>query len=208
MYWAKEALGEEVVNAAMRKLLAQYAFKGAPYANTTDFLRLLRAEAGPKNGPLIDDLFDRITLLDLKASDAVATRQPNGKYSVKFDIEARKFDVDGAGKEREVPMDESVEIGVFSAKPGARDFDASSVLKLIDLPIRHAAAPALADAPAASGGQRWISPLWNDHDVRATSGTPVTIEVDSRPAWVGIDPYNKRIDRNSDDNLTPVDMPR
>ena len=32
MYWAKEALGEDVVNRAMRKLLAQYAFKGAPYA--------------------------------------------------------------------------------------------------------------------------------------------------------------------------------
>src|SRR5471032_2570444 len=93
MYWAKEALGEQVVNAAMRKLLAQYAFKGAPYANTTDFLKLLRAEAGPKNEQLIDDLFDRITLLDLKASDGVATKLPNGKYSVKFDIEARKFDV-------------------------------------------------------------------------------------------------------------------
>lgn len=26
-----------------------------------------------------------------------------------------------------------------------------------------------------------------------------------RPAWVGIDPYNKRIDRNGDDNLVAVD---
>ena len=208
MYWAKEALGEQVVNAAMRKLLAQYAFKGAPYANTTDFLRLLRAEAGPKNQALIDDLFDRITLLDLKATDAVATKQPNGKYSVKFDIEARKFDVDGAGKESEVPMDENVEIGVFSAKPGAKDFDASSVLKLVDLPIRHGAAPAVADVPSTVGGRRWIAPFWNDHNARATSGTPITIEVDARPTWVGIDPYNKRIDRNSDDNLTQVDMPR
>jgi hypothetical protein len=34
---------------------------------------------------------------------------------------------------------------------------------------------------------------------------PVTVVVDRRPTWVGIDPYNKRIDRNSDDNLTPVD---
>jgi hypothetical protein len=24
------------------------------------------------------------------------------------------------------------------------------------------------------------------------------------PKWVGIDPFNKRIDRNSDDNLTEV----
>ena len=182
-------------------------YKRQPYANTTDFLKLLRAEAGAKNEQLIDDLFDRITLLDLKASDGVTTKLPNGKYSVKFDIEARKFEVDGAGKESEVPMDENVEIGVFSAKPGAKDFDAFSVLKLVDLPIRHAAAPAVAEAPANAGGRRWLSPFWNDHNAHATSGTPITIEVDGRPSWVGIDPYNKRIDRNSDDNLAAVGKP-
>ena len=208
MYWAKEALGENVVNAAMRKLLAQYAFKGAPYANTTDFLQLLRTEAGPSNDQLIKDLFERITLLDLKATDAVATRQANGKYAVKFDIEARKFDVDGAGKEHEVPMDENVEIGVFSAKPGERNFAASDVMKLFDLPIKHGAAPSAAEAPTAASGRRWISPFWNDRHASTTIGTPVTVEVDGHPSWVGIDPYNKRIDRNSDDNLTPVDAPR
>ncbi len=130
MYWAKEALGEDVVNRAMRKLLAQYAFKGAPYANTTDFLRLLRAEAGPANEQVISDLFDKITLLDLKATNATATQLPNGKYSVTFDVEAHKFYADGSGKETEAPMNELVEVGVFSAKPGAKDFDASKVLLL------------------------------------------------------------------------------
>jgi hypothetical protein len=28
--------------------------------------------------------------------------------------------------------------------------------------------------------------------------------VEREPKWVGVDPYNKRIDRNSDDNLTAV----
>ncbi len=44
---------------------------------------------------------------------------------------------------------------------------------------------------------------------RGASGSiPITVTVDGRPKWVGIDPYNKRIDRNSDDNLTQVDLPR
>jgi aminopeptidase N len=175
MYWAKEALGEEVVNAAMRKLLAAYAFKGAPYANTTDFLKLLRAEAGPANDAVITDLFDRITLLDLKATDAVATKRPDGRYEVRFNVEAHKFYADGAGKETEAPMNETVELGVFSAKPGDKGFDASKVLLLEKVPVHG---PAM----------------------------PVTVVVDQRPAWVGIDPYNKRIDRNSDDNLTAVDI--
>jgi len=177
MYWAKEALGEDVVNRAMRKLLAQYAFKGAPYPNTTDFLKLLRAEAGPQNEQLISDLFEKIALLDLKATNAVATLRPDGKYEVKFDVEAHKFYADGAGKETEVPMDEEVEVGVFSAKPGDKGFGASDVLLLHKVPIHG-------------------------------PSVPITVVVDSRPTWVGIDPYNKRIDRNSDDNLTQVGAPR
>jgi len=208
MYWAKEALGEEVVNRAMRKLLAQYAFKGAPYANTTDFLRLLRAEAGPDKEQVISDLFEKITLLDLKASDAVATKLPNGKYEVKFNVEARKFYVDDNGKETEVPMDENVEIGVFSAKPGSLGFDASSELRLIQVPIRHGVLPQAADASAGTTSRRWISPFWDNHQATRMPGTPITVEVDTRPQWAGVDPYNKRIDRNSDDNLTQVDMPR
>ncbi|HEY8975867.1 MAG TPA: M1 family aminopeptidase, partial [Burkholderiaceae bacterium] len=177
MYWAKEALGEEVVNRAMRKLLARYAFKGAPYANTTDFLKLLRAEAGPQNEQLISDLFEKITILDLKATNAAATQRPDGKYEVKFDVQAHKFYADGAGKETEAPMDEDVEVGVFTARPGDKGFGPSDVLLL--------------------------------HKVRVHGpGVPVTVVVDRRPAWVGIDPYNKRIDRNSDDNLTQVGLPR
>jgi aminopeptidase N len=175
MYWAKEALGEDVVNRAMRKLLAQYAFKGAPYANTNDFLRLLRAEAGPENDQLVTDLFDKITLLDLKATNAVARKLPGGKYSVTFAVDARKFYADGAGKETEAPMNELVEVGVFSAKPGDKGFDGSKVLLLHKVPVHGA-------------------PM------------PVTVIVDSIPSWVGIDPYNKRIDRNSDDNLTAVEI--
>ena len=208
MYWARDALGEDVVDRALRKLLAQYAFKGPPYANTTDFLRLLRAEAGPANDRLISDLFERITLLDLRASDAVASWLPNGKVEVKFNAEARKFDVDGAGKETEVPMDENVEIGVFSTKPGSRGFGARNELRLIQVPIKHGVLPRAPEAAADARTSRWISPFWGDHHDAPAPGTPISVEVDGRPSWVGIDPYNKRIDRNSDDNLTPVDMPR
>jgi ABC-2 type transport system permease protein len=175
MYWAKEALGEEVVDRALRRLLAQYAFKGAPYANTTDFLRILRAEAGPGNDALITDLFEKITLLDLKATHARATKRPDGKYDLSFDVEAKKFYADGAGRQTEAPMDERVDLGVFGAAPGSAAFKAGDVLVL--------------------------------EKKRIESGVhSVSMVVDRAPAWVGIDPYNKRIDRNSDDNLTKVDL--
>jgi aminopeptidase N len=209
MYWAKEALGEDVVNRAMRKLLAQYAFKGAPYANTTDFLKLLRAEAGPQNEAVISDLFEKITLLDLKASNAVARKLGNGKYEVTFDVEVRKFYADGAGTETEVPMNEQVEVGAFSGKPGDKGFDASKVLQIrmeAVTSVPGAASGGLQTAPVA---RSWISPFFSDgrDPARPAPGSrPVTLVLDKLPTWVGIDPYNKRIDRNSDDNLTPVEL--
>ena len=175
MYWAKEALGEDVVDRSLRKMLAKFAFKGAPYPNTTDFLAILRAEAGPQHDALITDLFEKITLLDLKASNATATKRADGKYDVAFDIDAKKFYADGAGKQTEAPMDEPVEIGVFTAQPGTKGFGAKDVLVLRPQSIE-------------------------------TGKLRVDLIVDRAPAWVGIDPYNKRIDRNSDDNLAKVDL--
>jgi hypothetical protein len=35
----------------------------------------------------------------------------------------------------------------------------------------------------------------------------VRMVVDKPPVWVGVDPYNKRIDRNSEDNLARIASP-
>jgi hypothetical protein len=43
---------------------------------------------------------------------------------------------------------------------------------------------------------------------RLHTGTQsVQVTVDRKPAYVGVDPYNKRIDRNSDDNLVRCESP-
>jgi hypothetical protein len=175
MYWLKEVVGEAKVNTALAALLREYAFKAAPYPNTRDFLRLLRVAAGPEYDPLITDLFERITLVDAKATAATATARGDGSYQVKIDVEAHKFYADGKGVETEAPLDEPFDIGVFTAEPGKPGFTAASVLAMRREPIQ-------------SGKQT------------------VTVTVAQRPAWAGIDPYNKRIDRNSDDNLVKVEL--
>lgn len=175
MYWLKEVVGERTVDSALAALLQQYAFKAAPYPNTLDFLRLLRAAAGPAYDALITDLFENITLVDAKATGATAVKRPDGTYEVALEIEAHKFYADGKGVETESPLDEPFDIGVFAAEPGAAGFTADSVLRMEQRPIR-------------SGKQS------------------VTVVVDKRPTHAGVDPYNKRIDRNSDDNVMKVEV--
>ena len=173
MYWLKEVVGEDVVNRSMARMLKQYAFKPAPYPNTRDFLKILREEAGPLHDALITDLFEKITVIDVKATGAHATTRSDGKYELSLDVEAHKFYADGKGKETEAPLDEAIDIGAFSSEPGQSGFNKESVL---------------------SFDRR------NVHSGKQT----ITLTVNQEPKWAGIDPYNKRIDRNSDDNLKQV----
>ncbi len=135
MYRLADEIGEDAVNRALRTLLAKYAFKGAPYPTALDLVAALRAQAPADKQQLITDLFEKITLYDLKATDALARRRPDGRYDVARSVSAQKMYANGAGLERPAPMRESVDVGVFAAKPGEADFGARSVLAFDKRPI-------------------------------------------------------------------------
>ena len=175
MYGLRDAVGADVVNRALQRLIGEFGLKPAPYPSTTDFLRLLREEAGPQHDQLITDLFQKITLYDMKATNAKAKKLPGGDYEVSFDIDARKLYADGKGKETEAALAEPFEIGAFSEEPGKKGYKRESVLLLERRPL-------------TSGKQT------------------ITLRVASAPKFVGVDPFNKRIDRNSEDNVTRVEL--
>lgn len=174
MYWLKEVVGAEVVNRALSKFLAAHAFKPAPYPSSRDFLATLRAEAGPQHEQLIVDLFEKITLYDLKATGAKSKKLPDGRYETRFTVEAKNLYADGKGKETEAPLDEPVDYGAFAAEPGKKGYSRESVLAFERRAVK-------------SGKQE------------------VTLVTAAAPKFVGVDPYNKRIDRNPDDNVTKVE---
>lgn len=173
MYLLRDLIGEEPVNRALRRVIGQYAFQGAPYPTSRDLVSALRAEAGAEHQDLITDLFERITLYDVKTTDVAVEQLRPGRWQVTLTIEARKLYADGQGAETEAPMEEMFDVGLFTAEPGRRNFDAEDVILFERRPIR-------------SGRQT------------------LTFIVDRAPTHAGVDPYNKRIDRNSDDNIAPA----
>jgi hypothetical protein len=137
MYLLQERLGEAAVNRALRKVLERYRFKNAPYPRSLDVIEALRAEAKtPENQALITDLFERITIYDLKVAEPNAVRRPDGKWDVTVPVEAKKFYADGKGVETETRLAEPIEIGLFTAEPGRGAFDAKDVLRMGRQPIR------------------------------------------------------------------------
>jgi len=174
MYLLRDQIGEAAVNSALRTLIQRFAFEGAPYPRSIDLIQALRAEAPADKQALITDLFERITLYDVKVSDTTARRLSNGRWDVAVTVEARKLYADGEGTETEAPLAETFDLGLFKARPGDGAFDRNDVLVFERRPLR-------------SGRQVFRF---------------VTRE---KPAFAGVDPYNKWIDRNSEDNVRSVD---
>jgi ABC-2 type transport system permease protein len=170
LYLLKDEIGADKVNAALRSLLDEFAFKPAPYPNSTDLIRRFREVAGPQHQQLITDLFEKITLYDVKVTDVRSKQRVDGRWDVALEVEASKLYADGKGQETEAPLDESFDVGVFAVKPGDKGYQKDSVLALERRPLR-------------SGKQR------------------LTLVTDEEPNYAGVDPFNKRIDRNSDDNV-------
>jgi hypothetical protein len=102
-----------------------------------DLVAALRAEAKTsEDQSLITDLFERVTLYDFKTVAPEAKRLPNGKWEVTVPVEARKFYVDGEGADKEALLADRVEIGLFTAAPGAVAFNRADVVLLERRPIK------------------------------------------------------------------------
>ena len=137
MYLLSKRIGEDGVNRALRNMLARYRFKGAPYPRTLDLIAAFRAETKTEEDQaLITDLFERITLYDLKVANPTVTRRADGKWDVTLPVDAKKFYVTGEGVETETPLNERIEVGLFTAEPGWVGFDKSHVLLMERHPIR------------------------------------------------------------------------
>jgi aminopeptidase N len=137
MFLLAKRLGEDGVNRALRSMLARYKFKGAPYPRTLELIAALRAEAKtPEDQALITDLFERVTLYDLKVDAPTATHRADGRWDVTVPVAAKKFYVTGEGVEIETPLAERIEVGLFTAEPGRDAFHQSDVIMMERQPIR------------------------------------------------------------------------
>jgi ABC-2 type transport system permease protein len=118
MYTLREHIGDGPLNAALRSFVAKHRDGGPPYPTSLDLLAALRAVTPDSLQYLLTDLFETITLWDVRTRRAVVERTDAGEYRVTLDVVARKMRADSVGRETETPMDDLVEIGVFASGEG------------------------------------------------------------------------------------------
>jgi len=172
MYRTRDLMGEDSLNAALARYVDRVKFQEPPYTTSRELLWALRETARSGLEPVFQDLFETITLWDLRARSASWTERGDGTWAVRLVVNARKLRATGSGEETEAPLDDWIDVGVFGdEEPGG---------------------PALG------------RPLLLERRRLTEADSVIEVVVSGRPRRAGIDPYNKLIDRNPEDNTTPV----
>ncbi|MGQ9425131.1 ABC transporter permease/M1 family aminopeptidase [Gilvimarinus sp. F26214L] len=177
LYALQDYLGADVINEVLSEFISEWGFKSAPFPTSRHLVARLREAAGPEYQETITDLFEKIVIYDLKVEDGAYTRTADGRYEVTFDVAARKYEANGRGEEKPVPVSGLIDIAVLGEPQGEAKVPEVLYLK--------------------------------KHRITRESER-FTIQVDQRPQKVGIDPYNKLVDRNPRDNQKSVseEVPR
>lgn len=114
-----DRLGEKRLNNALKAFLNEFQYQSTPYPTTLDLLSYLKRDATQAEQRFIDDQFKYITLYELEMKDVSVTDSVDreGFYTVTLSVEAVKQRADGQGEETEQPLDELVDIALFSDDP-------------------------------------------------------------------------------------------
>jgi hypothetical protein len=135
MYLLQERLGEDAVDRALARFDAKWRFKGPPYPRSIDLVDEFRKEAKTlEQQQLITDLFERITLYDLKVADAKTKRDATG-WTTTLTVKADKLYASGKGEEKKAKLAEPIEIGLFTGRPGLGAFSSKDVVMMERRPI-------------------------------------------------------------------------
>ena len=171
MYLLQERLGEDRVNAMLADLLDRYRFESQPYASSTDLIEGYYSLARNEE--------EQALVRDLLQRITV--------YDLKAE-EAVVRELDDGRFETTI----TIAAAKFYADGEGRETEAD-LADQIEVGL-------FSDRPGSEAFDSENVILMEPRAVRSGEQEIVVI-TDRRPEWVGIDPYNKYIDRNSDDNL-------
>jgi ABC-2 type transport system permease protein len=177
MYTLANYIGEDRVNAALRKFLQQYSYANASdapsqaYPDTRQFVAALREQTPADMQYLITDMFESIVLYDNKALTATVAPTADKKFNVTLTVQARKAKADENGNETPMPLNDLIDIGVFTGKKDQE------------------------------------KPLYLTKERFTQEKQTFSIVVSQMPTRAGIDPYNKLVDRVADDNIIDITKP-
>ncbi|MDX5326403.1 MAG: hypothetical protein LPK80_09090 [Bacteroidota bacterium] len=178
LYALRDYIGEDELNSALRAFRDSFALKEEPpYPGSYDLYAFIEEVVPDSLNYFLEDTWYKLTLYENRIKNAYAKDLGNGEYEVTLEVSANKMYADSAGNEAPADhMKDYIDIGIFAEEKVSKD------------------------------GKKETVPLYlQKHKLEAGEHTLI-IRVKGIPKKAGIDPYNKLIDRISEDNTKEVDL--
>jgi ABC-2 type transport system permease protein len=116
MYYLKDMIGEDQVNAALKNLVDSFAYCEPPYPSAYELVSRIEKQTPDSLHYLIRDLFKKITLFDNRVLEA-KTRKVDGGFETTVKVQSVKLYADSVGREKVATLDDWIDVGLLS-KPG------------------------------------------------------------------------------------------
>jgi hypothetical protein len=118
MYALRDYIGEKNVNEALAAFLRKNAYQDPPYTTSVELLSYIQSATPDSLQYLVKDLFKHIILYENRLLEARYQQVGNNQYRVTLQIEGKKLMADSLGYEKEQPMQDWIEVGVYAEGKG------------------------------------------------------------------------------------------
>ena len=193
LYAFSDLLGEEQFNQIIQGYIADVALQDAPYTTSLEVVEHLKNGTPDSLQYFITDMFETITLYDNKVVETKVTELSNGKFQVDIEFNVAKY--------RSTPEGESIykdENGHYMSFGEGKD-------KIESLPLKDYIEIGIFGEKEKIGKYEQDTEVYLKKHYIDQINNKISITVDEKPTEVGVDPYNKLIDIDSNDNRKKVD---
>jgi len=189
LYALSDYIGEEKMNAAIQKFIHKVKFQEPPYTTSIEFVNHLKEATPDSLQYVIKDMFETITLYRNRVTNTKLTELENGKYQVDIEFEVAKYRNDKKGKR------------YYGEKVGdTLSYKTAKMKKpILSVPLADYIDIGIFAEEDVEGDMKEKLLYLKKHKITSINNK-LTIIVDEKPIEVGVDPYNKLIDSQSDDN--------
>lgn len=114
MYALRDYIGEDSVNSALKRYIKKVGLQSAPYTTAKEFVANMKLSTPDSLQYVIKDLFEDITIYENYIKDLKSVKQADGKFKVTLTVGSTKFKADTLGKSKSVPVNDWMDIGIFT----------------------------------------------------------------------------------------------
>ncbi len=189
LYALSDYIGEEKLNNALKQYVEKVKFQEPPYTTSIEMVDYIKKAVPDSLQYTIKDMFETITLYKNRIENIESKKLDNGKYEVEIEFNVSKYRNNEKGKK--YYSDNKLDSISYKSEKMKKPIYSVPLTDYIEIGVFG--------EEEIDGKQKEKILYLKKHKITSINNK-ITLIVDEEPKEVGVDPFNKLIDTNSNDN--------